>query len=138
MKHVLLFLLFISLSPALWAQSPANVITSDPHIDKLVEKHIYINQHESSVDGWRVQIFFDSGANSKKRATDALNRFSAQFHEVKAYLSFKEPNYRVRVGDFRTRLEAEGFMKSIQAEYPNAFATGDKINPPAISGSIPD
>jgi hypothetical protein len=59
-----------------------------------------------------------------------LSRFSGQYPEIRAYLSFKEPYYRVRVGDFRTRLEAEGFMKSVKTEYPNAFATADKINPP--------
>lgn len=114
------------------AQHQKQIVVADPKIDQLVEKHIFLNLHQSTLDGWRVQIFFDSGTNSKKRATDILNRFNYQYPDSKAYLSFKEPYYRVRVGDFRTRLEAEGFMKMIQAEYPNAFATADKINPPAV------
>ncbi|MFH1119311.1 MAG: SPOR domain-containing protein [Bacteroidota bacterium] len=112
------------------AQNAGEKIVADPRINQLVEKHIYLNQHQSSVDGWRVQIFFDSGANSKRRATEILNRFNNQYTDSRAYLSFKEPYYRVRVGDFRTRLEAEGFIEKIQAEYPNAFATADKINSP--------
>jgi hypothetical protein len=113
-----------------YAQGGSAEVIADPRIDQLVEKHIFLNQHQSSLDGWRVQIFFDSGANSKRKATEVLNHFNSQHPETNAYLSFREPYYRVRVGDFRTRLEAEGFMKTIQSEYPNAFAASDKINPP--------
>jgi hypothetical protein len=74
-----------------------------------------------------LQIFFDSGNNSKNRATDALAAFQEKFPNVTAYLSFKQPNYRIRVGNFRTKSEAIGFQKSIQADYPNAFVVRDKI-----------
>lgn len=130
MKITVLSLLLIFFSFKVFAQSGHAEIIADPAIDQLVDKHIYLNRYQSTLDGWRVQIFFDSGANSKRRANEVLNRFSNQFIETKAYLSFKEPYYRVRVGDFRTRLEAEGFMNTIRPEYPNAFATSDKINPP--------
>lgn len=130
MKLSVLSLLLLFLMIKVTAQNGNAEVIADPRINQLVEKHIYLNRHQSNLDGWRVQIFFDSGANSKRRATEVLSRFSSQFPETEAYLSFKEPYYRVRVGDFRTRLEAEGFMKSVKAEYPNAFATADKINSP--------
>ncbi|MCB9015952.1 MAG: SPOR domain-containing protein [Lentimicrobiaceae bacterium] len=126
----LFFLIFAGIYS--FAQSGEVEVISDPRINQLVEKHIYLNQHQSTLEGWRVQIFFDSGANSKRRASDVLNRFSSVYPDTQAYLSFKEPYYRVRVGDFRSRLEAEGFKKTIQAEYPNAFATSDMINPPVL------
>lgn len=132
MKIISAFLIIFFIVTSAFAQSGRVEVISDPRIDQLVEKHIYLNQHLSTLDGWRVQIFFDSGANSKRRASDALNRFTALYPETQAYLSFKEPYYRVRVGDFRTRLEAEGFMKAIAADYPNAFAAADMINPPPL------
>ena len=46
---------------------------------------------------------------------------------IMAYVVYHEPNYKVRVGDFRTRIEAEGFMKRIMGEYPSAFVIKDKI-----------
>jgi hypothetical protein len=136
MKVSVITLLLILFSLGASAQSGSAEVLADPAIDQLVEKHIYLNRHQSTLDGWRVQIFFDSGANSKRRATEVLNRFNSQFPESRAYLSFKEPYYRVRVGDFRTRLEAEGFMKSVKTEYPNAFATADKINSPPPEKTI--
>ena len=116
-----------------FAQEGQVQIIGDERIDLLIEKHKYLNRHQSTLDGWRVQIFFDSGTNSKRKATDALNPFPPRYHETKAYLSFKEPYYRVRVGDFRTRLEAEGFLHNIKADYPNAFTVSDKINPPPLA-----
>lgn len=114
------------------AQNEQAELIQDKKVDLLVDKHAFLNRHQFSLTGWRIQIFFDSGANSKKKASDALRAFNERYPETQAYLSFKEPYYRVRVGDFRTRLEAEGFLRRIQQEYPNAFPTNDFINPPFI------
>ena len=38
--------------------------------------------------------------------------------------------YRVRVGDFRTRLEAEKFLRKISRKYPGAWVIQDYINFP--------
>ena len=116
----------------LYAQNEHAELIQDKRVDLLVDKQIFLNRHQFTLTGWRIQIFFDSGANSKRKATDALRQFNQRYPNYEAYLSFKEPYYRVRVGDFRSRLEAEGFLRKVQAEYPNAFATNDYINPPPI------
>lgn len=125
-------LILVLLTTALKAQNEHAELIQDKRVDLLVDKHIFLNRHQFTLSGWRIQIFFDSGANSKRKATDALRQFNERYPETDAYLSFKEPYYRVRVGDFRSRLEAEGFLRKVQAEYPNAFATNDFINPPPI------
>ncbi|GAB1405362.1 hypothetical protein DSECCO2_625640 [anaerobic digester metagenome] len=133
-SFILVFFLRTSAQP----QAGYIHIEADSRIELLMDKYIYLNRHQSTLNGWRVQIFFDSGANSKSRATESLNRFSNQYPDTEAYLSFKEPYYRVRVGDFRTRLEAEGFLHQIHASYPNAFTVNDKINPPVLPDAVPD
>ena len=102
-------------------------IIKDERIGRLVEKHKALNERQSDVDGYRIQIFFDSGNNSKKKASDAMQLFMEKFPETKAYISFKEPYYRVRVGNFRTLIESEGFLKKIQPDYPNGFPVKEKI-----------
>lgn len=87
-----------------------------------------MNQRSQFVDGFRVQIFFDSGSNSKKRATEAMDAFVAKYPSTRIFLSFKAPYYRVRVGNFRTLAEAVGFQKKILADYPNAFPVKEKIS----------
>jgi hypothetical protein len=106
-------------------------IIADPRLEILVEKHILINQALNTMDGFRIQIFSDSGINSKTKAQEALDDFKARFPEQGAYLSFKSPNYKVRIGDFRTKLDAQRFLIELTADYPNSFIIEDQINLPA-------
>jgi len=102
-------------------------VVQDEKITKLVEQYRVMSIANPEVDGYRVQIFFDSGSSSKNKAASVKDEFSALYPETKAYLSYKEPYYRVRVGDFRTLVEAVGFQKKIVAEYPNSFPVKDTI-----------
>ncbi|MEI6456362.1 MAG: SPOR domain-containing protein [bacterium] len=104
----------------------------DEKVGLLVSKHITINQNMGTIDGYRVQIFSDSGNNSKTQAQAASDGFVAKYPNVNAYLTFKSPNYRVRVGDFRSRLDAQRFLSEITDDYPNAFIISDNINLPKV------
>lgn len=125
----LFLLLLISMKVSIaQVEKKGNVeIIQDERIGRLVEKHKALNERQSDIDGYRIQIFFDSGNNSKKKANDAMQRFMDRYPETKAFISFKEPYYRVRVGNFHTLIESEGFLKKIQPEYPNAFPVKEKI-----------
>ncbi len=105
-------------------------IIQDPRVDQLVNKHIQINQADKTMDGYRIQLFSDSGNNSKNKAQAALDEFHAKFPATGVYLTFKSPNYQVRAGDFRTKLDAQRFLIEISAEYSNAFIITDQINLP--------
>lgn len=133
MRFVISFIFVLFLMPVAFAQQGSVQIVADEKIDLLIDKHKYLNRHQAVLDGWRVQIFFDAGANSKRKATEVQSRFTSRYSGVAAYLSFKEPYYRIRIGDFRTRIEAEGFLQKIKGEYPNAFAVSEKINPPPLT-----
>lgn len=133
MRFIFSILFSVVFFPALFAQQGKVEVIADDRIDLLIDKHKYLNRHQAVLDGWRVQIFFDAGTLSKRKATDVLNRFTVRYPGTQAYLSFKEPYYRIRVGDFRTRIEAEGFLKKIKGDYPNAFAVREMIYPPPLS-----
>jgi len=107
-------------------------VIQDDRVDLLVSKHIQINQNRKGMEGYRIQIFFDSGNNSKTKAQSIYEGFKAKYPDVGAYLSFKSPNYKVRVGDFRTRLDAQRFLNDIIDEYPNAWIIADMINLPKV------
>jgi len=103
-------------------------VIQDDRISHLAEQYKKMNLRYQVMDGYRVQIFFDSGSNSKKRATDAMNEFVTKYSTTRVFLSYKEPYYRVRVGNFRTLNEAVGFQKKIISDYPNAFPVKEKIS----------
>lgn len=107
-------------------------VIQDDRVDLLVSKHIQINQNRNGIEGYKIQIFFDSGNNSKTKAQSIYEGFKAKYPDIRAYLSFKSPNYKVRVGDFRTRLDAQRFLNDIIDEYPNAWIIADMINLPKV------
>ena len=113
-------------------------IIQDSRIDLLISTHIMINEYKLSnpdndgIDGYRINIFFDSGNNSKSRAEKIKEHFVKNYPKTKVYISFKSPYYYVRIGDFRTKIEAEAFFKKINKYYPNAWIIKDEINFPIL------
>jgi hypothetical protein len=137
--YLLLFtgMLFLSGLSRTFAQQSAendgNIkIVQDEKVDLLVNKHIQINQNKKGIEGYRIQIFFDSGTNSKTRAQSIFESFKAKYPETGVYLTFKAPNYKVRVGDFRTKLDAQRFLNTIIGGYPNAWVIEDMISLPKV------
>ncbi|MFH0867028.1 MAG: SPOR domain-containing protein [Bacteroidota bacterium] len=109
------------------------MIVGDYRINTLAEKHKTWCDNRGSIKGFRIQIFFDSGNNSKSKAISAMSEFRSKHSKVEAYLMFQEPNYKVRVGDFRTRMDAQRFLHKIADAYPNAFIVKDnEINFPPL------
>jgi hypothetical protein len=133
--QVVIFFLLSGLSLMSFAQEKEKEkghiqIIQDDRVDLLVSKHIQLNQNRKNMEGYRIQIFFDSGNNSKTKAQSIYEGFRAKYPDIGAYLSFKSPNYKVRIGDFRTQLDAQRFLNEIIDEYPNAWIIADMINLP--------
>jgi len=103
-------------------------VVQDEKINQLTEQYRAMSLNNPEIDGYRVQIFFDSGSNSKNKAANLKSEFETVYPGVKSYLSYKEPYYRVRVGNFRTLTEAVGFQKKIATDFPNSFPVKDKID----------
>ena len=121
---ILLYLLFNANSRAQTKADTGKIsIIQDHKIDELVEKHVEINS-KLPVKGYRVKIHF--GAD-KNKAKEAKVKFLAQFPTVPAYEKYDQPNFNIRVGDFRTKLEAFRFLKELQSEFPSAFVVQDEI-----------
>jgi hypothetical protein len=134
MNKVLFLILFCGLNFLLMGQDQAGEIKviQDPRVDSLLQMHKKLNEKNPHIEGWRINIFFESGNNSKKMAVDAKAKFVQSYADVPCYVVFQEPYYKVRVGDYRTRMEAEKLLKELVPEYPNAFVVEDEINFPVI------
>ena len=74
------------------------------------------------------RIFSDSGQPASKKASSERARFIKLYPETESYLQFDTPNYKVYVGDFRTKSDAYAFLVKIKAEFPKAFLVEQKIN----------
>ncbi len=114
-------------------------ITGDVKISELVTKHIEFNERMQTVPGYRVQIAALSGANSRNQAFDLKRRFKAEYPDIEVYIIFTEPNFRVKVGDFTSKLDAYVFMQRIKDTYPGTIVK-ENVYPihPDLSNIIPE
>lgn len=83
--------------------------------------------------GYRVQIFDDNNPRTARREAEGrYSRVKQEFPKTGVYLTFNSPYWRVKVGDFRTRAEAEAAMAELRHAYPAMAAymriVRDKIN----------
>lgn len=107
-------------------------VIQDARVDTLMKKYVEYNKIDPRINGWRVEIFFEAGNYSKKQAMEARAGFVEKYPDIPSYLLFQQPYYKVRVGDFRTKIEAEKLLKEIEKDYPNAFVVTDEINFPRL------
>ncbi|MBO4308158.1 MAG: SPOR domain-containing protein [Bacteroidales bacterium] len=124
MRYSLFFVFLISsafLSLSAQGRKGTIEITGDINVSELVKKHIEFNENMRTVPGFRIQIAALSGPNSRNQAFELKNQFKAAFPEVEVYIAFIEPYFRVKVGDFTTKLDAYVFMKKIKEKYPGTI-----------------
>ena len=103
-------------------------LVGDVAVTQMVELHVELNSKVKTIPGYRVQIASFSGVSSKANAFALRDRFVADYPETQAYIVFDEPNFKVKVGDFRTRLEAYAFMQEIK-EFYKGYIIKDNIYP---------
>lgn len=108
--------------PAL-AQSDSGsvVVHKDPRIDLLINKQIEINEYTTrnarrTAPGYRILVI---NTNDRSKASEAKARIYQQFRELPAYLMYQSPFYKLKVGNFREREEAEQYLVDIQRLFPS-------------------
>ena len=129
-KSFIGFIFIIVCISSVSAQEKGTVqVTKDPQIDSLIAKRLALSKNNRSgssieVSGFRVQIF--SGLE-RQQAYAEQAKFKIRFPAYNVYISYVQPNYRVRIGDFRTRLEAEKFMIELKRYYSSMFIFSEMI-----------
>ncbi len=107
-------------------------INQDPLVDKMLDWHIENNKIKNKIDGFRVEIFFSSDVDAKEKALKKKTEFLSVYPDNIVHIIYVSPNFRVRVGDFRTKNEALKLYKEIKDNYPVAFIVTDEIDFPLM------
>ncbi|MBR4198310.1 MAG: SPOR domain-containing protein [Bacteroidales bacterium] len=130
MRRLLVLIALVSVCVCAQAQSRGSVqITGDTKVTTLVEKHIAFNEKIKTVPGYRIQIANFSGVNSKSQAFAKKQQFLEKYSDLAAYVVFEEPNFKVKVGDFVSQLDAYVFLQKIKADHPAAKIIKDNVYP---------
>jgi hypothetical protein len=119
-KNLILLLLFFSAKAFAQTDTSSVVVNKDPRIELLIRKQAEINEETTrdsrrNIPGYRIQVINSSDRNS---VFAAKTKVYQQFPELKPYLMYQAPNYKLKVGNFKTQEEAEEYSKQLSKLFP--------------------
>jgi hypothetical protein len=131
LKKYRILLIFLVHSLINFAQKGEIKIIADDRMDQLVKKQgiIIPPAVNPQIYGYRVQIYFES---DKKLVNEMQIKFLEMMPKIDTYIEFNAPNYVLKVGDFRTMLEAEKVRDKALINFPTSFILKEYINLPRI------
>jgi hypothetical protein len=115
---LLLLLAFIN-NGASFAQD--TLIHKDPRVDSLVKKQIQINElttrdSRRNIPGYRIQV---AKSNDRNQVFAIKTKIYQSYPELKSYLLYQPPNYKLNVGNFKTPEEAEPYLQKFTRDFPS-------------------
>ena len=128
-KIFLVAVVFFSVS-AFSQDTSSVIIHKDPRIDLLVKKQIQINEETSREArrvgrGYRLLVI---NTNKRDEAVAAKSKVYTFFPELKSYLIYQSPYFKLKVGNFKDRKEAEEYRERLQKYFPKGvFIMNDTI-----------
>jgi len=100
----------------------------EKNIVELEQQYIESWKKIKKIEGFRIQIVSFSGINSKNSIENIAEQFKQQFPEIPFFITYAEPNFRLRVGNFRTKIEAYQALQKISLTFTGSFVLKDQID----------
>lgn len=97
---------------------PSVTISQDPKIKKLLDIKTKMDKDGVLKENYKVQLFY----GNITKANEILNKANTVFPQWKSNIIWETPNYKVWIGNYRSRIEADRALKEIRTEFPNAFS----------------
>lgn len=130
MKHLFTIGLFL-LSMVVGVKGQEMTTSTIGNLELNIEKEVaqlinakIVTTKPRTMPGYRVQI---ASTASRTEAQDLKTEFLRRYPNVRAYLSYQQPYFKLRVGDFEQRTDASRFMNEIYASFPG-FIVNEVIN----------
>src|SRR5215813_11992695 len=132
-----LFLSFLCLGTiSLFAQqgvvtdTSSVIVHKDPRVDLLIKKQSEINEETTRNArrvgrGFRILVV---NTNNREEAINAKTKLYQYFPELKSYLIYQSPYYKLKAGNFKEKKDAETYQKKLTAFFPKGvFVMNDLI-----------
>ncbi|WP_460572553.1 SPOR domain-containing protein [Flaviaesturariibacter terrae] len=117
MKYLPFLILLFAFSAA--SAQTGVVVHKDPRVDLLAKRQSQINvavrkASSHTAQGFRLLIV---STTDRQEAINAKSKIYTLYPELKAYLSYQSPYYKLKAGNFKTRAEAENYRKSLNSQF---------------------
>jgi len=108
--------------------SSSVTIHKDPRLDLLIKKQSQLNEEtnkKKTARGFRLLVV---NSNKREDAINAKTKLYQYFPELKTYLYYQAPYFKLKAGNFKDRKEAEDYQKKLNSFFPNGvFVMSDLI-----------
>ncbi|WP_121666808.1 SPOR domain-containing protein [Mesonia aquimarina] len=113
---LLVFCIVFSLNAV--AQDNTKNIEQDPLIPELLVLQSKMTESNELGDRYKIQLFYGS---TLSEANKVKKEFENNYKNWPVSIEFETPNYKVWVGDFRNKLEAERAYIKLKEDFKSAF-----------------
>jgi hypothetical protein len=120
MKYLLFFSIVLISFSAAAQDTSAVVVHKDPRLDLLLKKQGDVNAairraNARTAKGYRILVV---NTNKRDEAIAAKTKVYTNFPELKAYLIYQSPYFKLKVGNFKTREEAQQYQRNLGFYFP--------------------
>lgn len=113
-KVAFISMIFMGIVNYSFSQTGTVTVDQDKDIAKLLE----YKKDLKTIEFYRIQII----SNSSRSEAEAMeSSFKSTVGKWPTEMVYEPPNYKIWVGNFRTRLEADRALQEIKNKYVNAF-----------------
>ena len=99
------------------AQTTQSTITQDRKITELLELKTQLTKDNELTDRYKIQLY----SGEREQAYDILKDYRNKLSTWPSFIEYQTPNYKVWVGNYRNRLEADRALLEIKKEFKSAF-----------------
>ncbi len=93
-------------------------------VDLVLDSINRFNASRKFIEGYTIQIY--SGQN-REEAMNTKKKMATEVGDLNGELEYHQPKFRVRVGNYFSRLEAQKDLLRLKRAFPNAILVPEKI-----------
>jgi len=129
-KFIQVFTL-VRFASAVWSQTEdtsinalKSVIIDHSGVQPFISSHPAVDKKKAFFQGYRIQIY---SGNSKEDANKVKSDFYSKYPAMRCYLTYQQPYYKLRVGDYEDQETAKFDAKRLARIYPSSFLVPDEV-----------
>ena len=134
MKYVIAIWILCMASSSLLAQSSTKgadtsaqgniTYVADDRVADMYDLYLKENKKTPVIKGYRIQL---ASGQDRNNVNAAKTKFYSKFPTMRPYITYQQPNFKLRVGAYRTKIEAQRMLLEIHQEFDDAFIIRDDI-----------
>ena len=111
----------------------SQIIVTEKGEAAAIVRMLQASRVEEKLNGFRVRIFFDNSQSAKSNAMATMERFQEEFPDTPVYIDYKNPDWKVTVGNCLSVEEAIILWGRVKGSFDLAFITREEISMEALT-----